>query len=132
VLSYGDGSIRRDLASELWIDAKEGMVGWLQILPEHEEMFEPFVQAAGGWPSATAVPTPIVARLGEHAIVVPDGIVYYPPDSGYPGPALFAYGETLHVSRLYVDENGQIVKQEILPEHLDQFAPLLKEFSSSD
>jgi hypothetical protein len=119
--------------SDMSIEVREPRISRLRVRPEHEQIFDPFVQAAGGWPSPSPVPTPIVARLGEHAFLLPDGMEYYPPNAQHPyGAAVFAYAEPLHVSRVYVDPDGKIVKQEIFPDHLDKFAGLLEEFASVD
>lgn len=132
MLYFGDGS-SGGVRSELWIDAKDGTITWIKILPEHEALFDPFVKAAGGWPTPSPLPTPIVVQLGSHTILVPDGMWYDPPSPRNPyGAAVFAYVEPAHVSRIYVDETGHIVKQEIFPDHVDEFAALIEEFSSGD
>jgi hypothetical protein len=131
-LGYGDRS-SRGAWSELAIDARDGTIRWIQVLPEHVTLFDPFVQATGGWPSPTPVPTPIVVRLGDHDFVLPDGMEYYPPNAQYPhGAAVIVYPEPMHFSRVYINANGELVESQIFPDHMDEFAPVLAEFPTRD
>jgi hypothetical protein len=123
VIQYTD-----DLGEEssLLIREDDNSIHSLRVLEHHKDLFVQFVEAAGGWPTATATPTSQKVVFGPVALDVPEGVRYYPAGLPHPTmPGVFVYRDSSGVSRLYVSASGSIVQNLILPQHSGIFASIV-------
>jgi hypothetical protein len=115
-----------DIGPSSWIDLSEdGHIIATSIQPGHQPYFEPLLAAATS--PATPAPVPTVLINGV-VIEVPPWLLYSKVPRGQPGGGLLvllAYAEDGRISRLYLDEGGNLVRQEILAGHEDKFASVL-------
>jgi len=80
-------------------------------------------------PAFTVTPTPIGRTVvAGREVTLPDGMIYQQIiNPNRPGQKTFAliYPDPSGVSRVALDENGEILASEVIPEHRDIFEPIL-------
>jgi len=116
---------------ESWLATDEnGFILGMEIRPEDEARFQPFLDAASKKPTPT--PQPLV-KIGGREVLLPSGMNYSqifwsntdpgPPDLAW----VVTYSDSTAVSRIYIDDDAgsTVLKAEIRREHLSLFAPLL-------
>jgi hypothetical protein len=106
-----------------------GKVLTTNVLPEDQLVFEEFLLTAGLLFTPTPTPVNRVVVAGQE-VSLPEGMTYQQIiNPNRPGQKTFAliFRDSSGVSRVALDENGDILASEVISAHTDLFRPLLPE-----